>query len=233
MFAVMSLLTALSAGVPQGFTLERILDDPIVVSAWVLAVTTIVLVFISIYYHRSQSKAQGELIKQQRALVQEQKNTMGEQKLMLESIHKSAKLQEKSMIISQMIKIDQIINDETALSERNTIYKHVSGQELVGNFHIIAERVGTRFDRIGAIIAIHDDLRAAYLQVHARETAKSWLSLYDYVIAERRRRHDQLFYRFFAAIGQESVEFWNSRNPNDPLGLAQYNSENSSNLYGT
>jgi hypothetical protein len=224
-------MTVLTIGVPQGFIFERILEDPIVVSTWALAIATIVLVIVGICYGRSQSKKQVELIKQQRALVQEQKNTTEEQKLTMESIQKSAKLHEKSLIIGQMIKIDQMLNDETALSERNIVYKHISGQELHGNFHVIAERVSDRFDRIGAIIAIHDDLRAAYLQLHARETGKSWISLYDYVIAERRRKHDQLYYRFFASIGQESVQYWNSRNPNDPLGLADYKRENSTNMY--
>lgn len=230
---LLQLVTILTVGVPQGFTLEGILADPVAVSTWALAITTIVLVFIGIHYTRSQGRSQRELIKQQRTLVQEQKNTLEEQKLILDTFQKSAKLQEKSLIIGEMVKIDQLINDETALSERDTIYKHVSGLELHGNFHIVAERVSSRFDRIGAIIAIHEDLRAAYFQLHARETGKSWISLNDYVIAERRRRRDQLYCRFFANIGQESIQYWNSRNPKDPLGLEEYKRENSTKMYGT
>lgn len=225
------MLTVFTVGNAPFFDIQRIFEEPVAIGTWALAIAAIALVLVGIYNGRSRGKAQREMIKQQKELVQEQKNTTEVQKLTAESIQKSVKVQEKSMIMGEMIKIDEMINSESARSDRNAIYNHVSGEELQGNFHVVAERVSSRFDRIGAIIEINDELRAAYLQLHARETGKSWIALSDYLSAERKRKRDQLYYRFFSTIGQKSVEYWNTRNPSNPLAIPKYQRENTSNLY--
>lgn len=229
--ALSQVLTVFTVGNAPFFDIQQILEEPVAIGTWVLAIAAIALVIVGIYYGRSRGKAQREMIKQQKYLVQEQKNTTEVQKLTSESIQKSVRLQEKTMLMGEMIKIDEMINSESARSDRNAIYNHVSGVELQGNFHIVAERVSSRFDRIGAIIEINDELRAAYLHIHARETGKSWIALNDYVSAERKRKRDQLYYRFFSTIGQKSVEYWNARNPSDSFAIAKYQRENTSNMY--
>ena len=180
--------------------INGILKEPVAVATWALAIATIALVFAALKSNKNQANAQREIFQLQKQTVE---------------------FEEYNRLTDKMIQFDQILNEDTANLERTAVYKHVSNEEIHGNFDVIAERVIGRFDRIGSFIRINPKLETPYLKLHAEKTGKSWLYLQEYLVKERQRRNSPEYGGFFEYIGKKSEEFWNSLHPNNPLRIKQ------------
>jgi len=163
-------------------------ENGVVSATWALAISTMVLVAVNIIFGWLQ-------VRKQSALVDEQRN---------------------STLMDSMFKLNEMLNNTTSLGNRAIVFDVAAGG-FNGSYQKVAEIVSGEFDVVGSLVQVTDALRQSYFRVHLRKTAKSWEALKDWIESERAKRNDPHFREYFESIGEQAMELWDDKYPEETI----------------